>query len=434
MSAQPAAAAKRVSPKRRFRRLPSPRQLVRRASADNITRKKSKSPVHIRRLAPRRRSPRGVFRPPHIPTGPFANAYTILGHGGQEIGEFRVPPNCMVVTAALDSDLIFNDTYNEYLKKILATPMNVLLDPLANPLQIFEKLGPLTYYKPGKFCPNFNYQLVNSKKYSLINDNENVERQTIDYPGSGVKNIMDLQRTYIDNEELIGTEYIDEYDLTLDNLYDTIKSSYDGCVYPESEYIDEALEGLNDYIQTMKSAGHNDTEIISEGINYAITALQESELINDMPQRYLCETYPGIYYNFVCRKNKEATYNMFDHNNFNRVTNRKLITHIPTKYEIDLNQHTAMPFESPHYPIKQQLRNIYEKRIGNTFNRKRQARNYYMSDFYKHKRMAEYDLSMANAVNAANAERINIERQGFLTNYKRGKNATFPTKKRRQSY
>ena len=427
MLAQPAAAI-RVSPRRR-RRLPSPKQLVRRASANNLTCKKSKSPLHLRRLAPRRRSPRGVFRPPNIPNGPFANAYTIAGHGKQEFGHFRVPLNCMVVTAALDSDLIFNDIYIEYLKNILATPMNVLLDPLAHPLQIFEKLGPLTYYKPGKLCPNFRYQLVNSKKDFLIN--ENVERQTIDHPGSGVKNIMDLKRTYIGSEELIGTEYIDEYDVTLDGLYHEIKSSYDDCVYPESEDIDETLEGLNDYTQAMKRAGNNDNDIISEGINYAITALQEAEIMN-IGQRYLCDTYPGIYYNFVCRTN-EATHNMFDHNSFNRVTNRKLVTHIPTKYEIDLNQHAAIPFE-PHYPIKHQLRNIYEKRIGNTFNRKRQARNYYMSKYYKNKRMAEYDLAMANAVNAANAARINTERRTFLTNYKRGKNATFPTKKRRQSY
>ena len=387
---------------------------------------------------------------PYIKHKSFDQAYIILGHGADSDRIIRVPDNCMVITLALPGDLISGDDLHPRITRMMNMSMKVLLNPLAHPKKIFDAFGALTYYLPGTECPNFSYQLA------AMVPNEDEDLSAI-LPGSGLVNIANMQERLVRSNliHIIGKTYKIP---SLEDVKINIARLYGYSSYPEPKNILKLLENpsideigklrleietptplsIDDLKLTIKSK-MTPEKMKSYVYQHGLSIVYNSAMIRINQQEIFTDIFPGIsaiYYNFVCRE-KGLKDTKFYHNTITKLLRPTGLSHIPTKREVrnDTN----------HVPLLGKFRELHMKRLNNTMNRRRQARNYYTSNFYKQKRLAPYSSVQRNynetmqrhgynVLRSANRAYINRlekqldERNQFIKDFELGIERTAPSK------
>ena len=414
--------------------------------------------IYLYRMSHRSKRPHSATGEytPYVKHKPFDQAYIILGHGTDSDRIIRVPNNCMVITLALPGDLISGDDLHPRITQMMNMSMKVLLNPLAHPNKIFKAFGALTYYLPGTECPNFTYQLA-----AIVPD-ANEDLSAI-LPGSGLVNIANMQERLIRSNlvHMIGKTYkipsLDEVKMNIARLY-----GYSS--YPEPKNILKLLENpsideigkLRLGIETPTPLSIDDLKLTIKSkmtpekmkpyvYQHGLSIVYNSAMIRTTQQEIFTDIFPGIsaiYYNFVCRERglKDTT---FYHNTHTKLLRPTGLSHIPTKREVrnDTNR----------VPMLGIIRNLHMKRLNNTLKRRHQARNYYTSNFYKQKRLLNYEPIQRNynqtvrrhgynVLNPVNREHVNRlqrqlnERDQFIKDFDFGIKRTDPKRSSKRSY
>jgi len=214
-------------------------------------------------------------------------AYIIGGHGAEGSDDFEVPDGCIIVVKAYSGSLMQGYTFLK--QELCSLSPDILKDPINHYADLYKAFGPLAIYKPGQKCPNFSYTLLSCYKH-------NSEWNGCDSFGSGT---IDVDSLYIDkiqrecirhiskstrrnknyNEyRKLSTKRIDS------STYAYMKQLYKHSVFPTSERIGDLMDDLSD-------EGANTLSDMLSGINVNVHHTQKD----------LCELFPGVYYNFVCR-------------------------------------------------------------------------------------------------------------------------------------
>jgi hypothetical protein len=267
-------------------------------------------------------------------------AYLIAGHGEEipyntentkEAQEkrnqkqkktFTVPPGCTIVVHKHPYEL--SHEFYDMTNKLLSLPKDVINNPVQHKYEIIKKLGSVVFYEEGEECPYFKYQTL------TCFPSEQPYIQCYGKIGSGVNNLMEMKDEF--HRPNVNQEKKSKYkDTTInyDNLYlsqdgihtlkmneviDLLSDMYRFSVYPTradvSAYITEHFAELTGVVpeRANRIAGYQPA--IIQSILKGIT-LQE---FVKPTQEFLCNRFPGVYYNFVCR-NTQGTKNINQLNN-----------------------------------------------------------------------------------------------------------------------
>jgi hypothetical protein len=406
-------------------------------------------------------------RKPHSATGeytpvkhkPFAKAFTMFGHGKESDEIIRVPDNCMVITLGISGDYISASNFFPRIKRMIDMPLEVLLNPLAYPKEIFEAFGPLTYYLPGTECPNFKYTLG-----SMVRKADGTVGTL--FPGSGIANIADMQKkiSTVKLKEQIG---LIQNTPSIDTVKISIAKTYGISTFPGPRHILKLLDDPSIDIsyrlanETYKPITESIDEIIAKVSHtmspekmkeyvyqHGLSIVANAASIQTRQEEIFTEIFPNIsavYYNFLCRDKNLKTTALYN----NAKGSIKLfrptgLTHIPSRYQVILDKYGYV-LNKNHVPLLGKFRELHMKRLNNTMNRRRQARNYYTSNFYKQKRLAPYSSVQRNynetmqrhgynVLRSANRAYINRlekqldERNQFIKDFELGVERTAPSK------
>ena len=211
---------------------------------------------------------------------------------------FIVPDNCIIIVRARPGELSYSNIINPLLNKIGAAENQELFkDPLSNTKEIINQLGPVSIYKPGDRCPNFEYTLFFSR------DNLNPAHHLISSHVGLVKTPL--------------TSPIDLIDYNAKNkIINTINQIYGESVFPKKETINNVV------LRNILKREPTDTETTTVKDMLAADKADCGKLI-DYLQKFLSVTQkqllkigddgiagrPGVYYNFVCRYVNDKYYN-----------------------------------------------------------------------------------------------------------------------------
>jgi hypothetical protein len=231
-------------------------------------------------------------------------AYTLFGHGSEPIQkDFIVPEGCYIIAKALPDQQVTHF----YLKKLMrhfAKPNTIFTDPVHSKKDLIEKFGSFSLYSPGERCPNFVYSL--GPDYMFINlaiafievvyTKSNKNRSEVDLwidTTLGVQDIpFDLTKESIKTKfknihpyklkikQLNDYFYINSKYPTRDQVHNIFESAWGAEQYSQLEYYD-FLKGSNKEENVLK--------------------LKECNKQLEITQEQLCEKFPGVYYNFICR-------------------------------------------------------------------------------------------------------------------------------------
>ena len=319
-----------------------------------------------------------------------SNAYTILGHGSELSTSFKVPHGCMIISLGHPGELILGDRYIALIENMVNMDMNILLNPLEHKRELFEAFGALSYHGPGEMCPEYQYNLLSAIDTTY---NSELEHNNIysAYPGSGIVNISTLQ--HYAKDTYIGD--FDYYEKKAMNKFKTIKTVNEynhHLIMIIMDMFHNNLVPINikdiltkDVLHTihMKYEKYYEEEL-RQGPNYeyfeepeiqkmiymeALQYLYKSPHMQ-VSQRVLCNTLPGIYYNFVCKSMDTMTH-FYNWNNMREK--------IPTIPELK-----RLIKKNPENAKYKNMLSILKRRIGD-FSRKSQARKYYTSSTFKKK-------------------------------------------------
>ena len=225
---------------------------------------------------------------------------------------FIVPENCMVVVKSRPGEIAYLDTVVPLVNKVGdVSKQELFRSPLSNTKQLIKELGSVIVYKPGDKCPNYLYSL-----YS---------------PGD----IM--QETYMSHLGLLKTplqtpfeskKYNDVINQDDTPVSDFINTIYKESVYPTAEQTLQIL--LKSHNNSMRGTNENGRPMITSDIPW--TDMGGMEKFFSITQKELLQIgeggvakRPGVYYNFVCRENKEIQHNYFiDSNNLRQNINPRI--------------------------------------------------------------------------------------------------------------
>jgi hypothetical protein len=233
------------------------------------------------------------------------NVYTIFGHGGDGKNKFIVPDGCMIITITHKAQLIRGDQHYRCMRNIMKMPMDVLLDPLHNKNKIFKNFKAVTYYPPGKKCPNFEYQFASIFKRTKNNTN-NLDYYTC-LPGCGLTNVGQFQRDFMHLYDNIGkpdNKITNIPSLTFEGLQHHLKGLYNISTFPKKDVIHGILSNLHTIYEMYKSK--DEATAIMNTYRHGLRIIYDSPLIL-RNQESLCAEFPGIYYNFSCRDVPDLT-------------------------------------------------------------------------------------------------------------------------------
>ena len=237
---------------------------------------------------------------------PAIKAYFIGGHGDNgENGDddtrtFTVPKNCTIVVKAGAGECVWLDGRLQQSKKCKLHP-DILKNPSAHPDEIYEAFGNVAIYTSGQKCPNFNYYLVSCFPSTQ-------PFNTCSIFGSGVIDVDLFYKDSIENcEDRYRYSTIDKLPISpnRDEIFTYIRNLYKYSIFPSptwtSNYIHNHVynnESLPDILSIMYK-------------NFKTT------------QKFLCEKFPGVYYNSVCRVNT-ASNNVFNTENTHTNTGARI--------------------------------------------------------------------------------------------------------------
>jgi hypothetical protein len=342
------------------------------------------------------------------------NAYTIYGHGYDSIEKFTVPPGCMILAHVGPAIMQKGNNYVKILQ-ILQTLQTQQSDITYHPLpymnDIIDKLRtnnlpPFAVYLPGEKCPNFIYDpvlyfpklhrngLTGHCGIKCINDTvfiPNLSMDPVTIQQDDMKTTYHLLSAYCKKTKpsrvlprnavhvTICSQFLNSIHPTIEEIYDMIETTIYGLLY-ESVYdtngkLLHPRDDTTPYSDTAEYAldyqenKHTFESTYSREFSQKESTFTELMKILDgdpelqSSQQMLCESYPGIYYNLVCRKRKEI------YNEHNRIT-----------YNHMRNNITALSTNPVHRKVQT---NIIEDKLK----RRNYLKQYFTSDTYLSKKL-----------------------------------------------
>lgn len=234
-------------------------------------------------------------------SNPLANAYYIAGHGGPGKDTFTVPKDCIIVVKAKEGMFTVEDDRN--LLKICELSIEQLKNPLKYQEELYKAFLSLAIYKEGDKCPNFTYNVRSCyPSKSAYTECEAFGSGVIDLTklkgGSCRSDITKLSDLKLNNDTSIG-EYVEK--LFIHSIFPT-KQQVEQKIFTTSGFfyktktVKPAILSSNSSIPQSNTIPYKINKILNELDDIVITT-----------QKTLCELYPGVYYNFVCRSTKQTT-------------------------------------------------------------------------------------------------------------------------------
>jgi hypothetical protein len=261
-----------------------------------------------------------IYKKLHKNSNPIKvmNTYLISGHGYENVDSFfPIPKGCYVVVTTKYADITYYTDYAKRVDKLHKMENHLLQNPTAYSSELRHQLGSLVIYTEGQLCPNFKYHLLHCFK----EDRNSPDFTSCSSYGSGVIDIQKFKEKSYPFRKLTPVK-------NSINPVETIASMYKNSVYPTSDDIHSALDEKrynkqlrNDIRRQFRkeeygSDNDNNHNINENEVNYEfdiqkskitlsdrLNALRMLHLTSklDVTQETLCNLYPGVYYNFVCR-------------------------------------------------------------------------------------------------------------------------------------
>jgi len=220
---------------------------------------------------------------------------------------FIVPKDCIIIARAKPGEVSHLSVINPLLNKIGSIEnQDLYRNPLSNIKELINQLGPVSIYKPGDTCPNFEYTLFeytnNVKKQKTISSHIGLLKSPLKTP-------MAIQN-YNNKKTIINS--VDE--------------TYDESVFPKRETVKNILlrnilkrEPTDKETTKLKDMMATNTSDCGKFIDYlakffSVTQKQLLKIGDDgLAKR------PGVYYNFVCRYLEDSYYNRQVYNHTDKV-------------------------------------------------------------------------------------------------------------------
>ena len=265
------------------------------------------------------------------------NAYLIAGHGSEPApGEkpeepsriydptkptpsrFVVPDGCTIIVHKQPYEWAEDHIYKRAARALMLLPEEVLTHPSDHSDDIIEAIGSIAIYHAGDVCSNFGYTTQ-----SCFPETNSCDGTF----GSGVNNLLHMKEAFSRN----GMSQYRYKGLTLDpfslsssslqsfdshDIADLVSHMYRFSIYPTQD-------DISTYITKKQGWVHQDRFLDKIVRNYgsyqgkiieAILQGIKQQPISNPTQQELCHTFPGVYYNLVCRFT-EGTYNIDMNNN-----------------------------------------------------------------------------------------------------------------------
>ena len=218
-------------------------------------------------------------------------AYIIGGHGEEGHGTFIVPRGCIIVVKAYSGSELY--AYNPSQIGLYSLTPDILKDPITHYDKLHHSVGSIAIFREGDECPNFSYTLLNC--YAI-----NTRWVSCNSVGSG---IMDVDLIYADKK------HIEEITSSLNDRRKENRAKYEEA-YQNPPSIYEYISQFYKYSVYPDSWSVSNLSMLKRNLPDALSVINKAYTIT---QEQLCSSYPGIYYNFVCRfttiGNKIFTYN-----------------------------------------------------------------------------------------------------------------------------
>jgi hypothetical protein len=215
---------------------------------------------------------------------------------------FIVPDNCMVVVKSRPGEIAYLDTVVKLVNKVGdISKQELFRNPLSNTKQLIKELGSVIIYKPGDKCPNYIYSLYSPD----------------DILGESYISHLGLLKTplIIPFENKKYDDDINQDDTPITKYINTI---YKQSVYPTTEQVLQIL--LKTHNNSIKGTNEEGRIMTTSDIPWT----DANNMVNffSITQKELLQIgeggvakRQGVYYNFVCRENKDIKHNYFIHSN-----------------------------------------------------------------------------------------------------------------------
>ena len=218
-------------------------------------------------------------------------SYWVGGHGSQirpssnEPGYFTVPYNCTIVVKGFSGNVTYSD--KSYKDMIALFKMgeetrfpSLMMDDL------IKKVGSVAIYGPGDKCPEFRYTLNSNFKDNtrhaytsgIMDFDCYTNMRDIPLTHNNSIQLNSLMKQNINNKKELKSYYLEQYKWS---------------IYPSQEMISSQLDIILESVDSIEHCEYS--------IKYMLNSFK-------VKQSVLCESFPGVYYNFVCR-DIEHTYN-----------------------------------------------------------------------------------------------------------------------------
>jgi len=204
---------------------------------------------------------------------------------------FIVPNNCIIVVKATPGEKTHSTAIFPLLNKIgSAENQELFRNPLLNTKALIKELGPVSIFKPGDKCPNFEYKLFFNR-----DDIDTERNKTISHLGV-IKTPIKTPIALVD------------YDAD-ETIIDTIDNTYSESIFPSIKTVTNTIlsnmledkpsgketETVNDLLSLDNPNGYGILDYVKDMM--ATTQKQMLRIGADgIAQR------PGVYYNFICRR------------------------------------------------------------------------------------------------------------------------------------
>ena len=234
-------------------------------------------------------------------------AYYISGHGSEGEDSFIVPEGCMIVVKQEHGNMGYTETVdrdNLELNILKRLPLKVLQQPDVYIEELINSVGPVSIFKPGDVCPNFEY-------YPLACYGDTGQCHNL----SGYIDVGELQKS----KDEIFDVVLNSHDLLpIDCIIANISESFNHSLFIKP---DDFLSKFEEDMMNKKSRlefneirrKFNDMvkPAVTHVINYVndVMSRKDDNTIITVSQKRLCEILingyrkkKGVFYNFVCRK------------------------------------------------------------------------------------------------------------------------------------
>ena len=205
---------------------------------------------------------------------PSKKVYTLGGHGNNGNDTFIVPKGCTVVVRVGKGDYAYS--YDDNVNDLCILNNKTIENPSKYSDVLIKKYGSIAIYQAGDECPNFQYFLLGCNK----NDADMYHRCS-DF-SSGV---IDIKQA-----KLAGECLTDLISIDTSNLTEYIHELYKHSVWPRKDDINKILSVIS----------HLEPNDILAKLEYVL----------QISQKELCNKFPGVYYNFVCRVSSNSSRNI----------------------------------------------------------------------------------------------------------------------------